>query len=80
MFEKKNQVTVVIDDCKHCPNATLKFDPNSGEDIMYCQTCRSILMLREGWGSRPIPDWCPRIKHTNSPLRGLRATIPGLIN
>lgn len=61
MNKKKNRVTIVIEDCQHCPNATLKFDQNTKDDIMYCQTARSLIMLREkGWGSRPIPDWCPR--------------------
>lgn len=26
MAEKKNQVTVLIEDCRHCPNVILKFD------------------------------------------------------
>lgn len=55
----KNRVHLTIRDCKHCPCATLKFDKGSEEDIMYCQTARSLIMLREGWGSRDIPNWCP---------------------
>jgi hypothetical protein len=63
MSDKKNQVTVLIEDCRFCPNMTLKFDENSAEDIMYCQTANSLIMLRDnGWGPRPIPDWCPRLK------------------
>ena len=62
MLEKKNQVAVLIEDCRHCPNASLKFDEGSQEDIMYCQTHRSLIMLRQnGWGPRPIPEWCPRL-------------------
>lgn len=81
MVEKKNQVTVLIEDCCHCPNAILKFDHDSEEDIMYCQTSRSLIMLRDnGWGPRPIPDWCPRLNHTISPLRGLRSKIPGILD
>ena len=59
MFETKNKVTVLIEDCRHCPNATLKFDRRAEEDIMYCQTKRNLIMLREGWGARDIPSWCP---------------------
>ena len=58
----KNKITIVIDNCQHCPCATLKFDSNSEEDIMYCQTNRSLIMLREGWGAREIPDWCPCLR------------------
>ena len=84
MFEKKNQVTVLIEDCRHCPNATVKFDEGSMEDIMYCQTHRSLIMLREdGWGSRPIPDWCPRLNHMMSPQRAYcekRIENPGIVS
>lgn len=84
MFEKKNQVTVLIEDCRHCPNATVKFDREAKEDIMYCQTHQSLIMLRDnGWGPRPIPDWCPRLNHMLSPQRtycGKRAEIPGIIS
>lgn len=63
MAKKKNQVTVLIEDCRHCPNSTFKFDRMSEEDIMYCQTAHSLTMLREkGWGPCPIPDWCPRLR------------------
>ena len=61
MSKTKNQVTVLIEDCRHCPNATLKFDRMSEEDIMYCQTESSMTMLRERWGNSPIPNWCPRL-------------------
>lgn len=82
MCEKKNQVAVIIEDCQHCPNATLKLDRGSGEEIMYCQTCRGIMMLRDGWGSRSIPDWCPRLYHNTEPLRAYRdkrVKIPGIV-
>lgn len=80
MYEKKNQVAVLIEDCRHCPNASLKFDEGSQEDIMYCQTHRSLIMLRQnGWGPRPIPDWCPRIQRQRI-LCGKRAKIPGILN
>ena len=62
----KNCVHLTIQDCQHCPCATLKFDQGSEEDIMYCQTDRSLIMLREGWGSRDIPDWCPYLKKIKS--------------
>ena len=61
MYKNKNQVTVLIEDCRHCPNATLKFDRMSEEDIMYCQTEGSMTILRERWGNSPIPNWCPRL-------------------
>lgn len=84
MYIKKNQVAVLIEDCCHCPNATLKFDRAAKEDVMYCQTANSLIMLRDnGWGPRPIPDWCPRLNHTDSTLRqycGERAEIPGIIS
>jgi hypothetical protein len=81
MFEKKNQVTVLIEDCRHCPNATLKFDQEAAEDIMCCQTQRSLIMLREnGWGPRAIPNWCPRLNYPTSLFRGLRSQIPGIID
>ena len=67
---KKNRVNVTIEDCIHCPNAVLKFDQNCEEDIMYCQTERSLIMLRDnGWGSCAIPNWCPRLNHAISSLR-----------
>lgn len=84
MTNKKNTVTVVIEDCRHCPNATLKFDKEAKEDIMYCQTARALITLREnGWGPRPIPNWCPRLNHTDFTPRqycGKRAEIPGIIS
>ena len=55
----KNKISIIIDNCKNCPCATLKFDQNSEQDIMYCQTERSLMMLRENWGDRDIPNWCP---------------------
>ena len=54
-----NKVTFTIYDCEFCPNATLKYDAGSGQDIMYCKSHIGTIMLREGWGSRLIPDWCP---------------------
>ena len=54
-----NVVHLTIRDCQHCPCATLKFDRGSEEDIMYCQTKRNLIMLREGWGTCNIPNWCP---------------------
>lgn len=77
MVEKKNKVTVLIEDCRHCPNVTLKFDRGIEEDIMYCQTESSITMLRERWGNSPIPDWCPRIGRRIN-LCGKRTQIPGI--
>jgi hypothetical protein len=80
MLEKKNQVAVLIEDCRHCPNASLKFDEGSQEDVMYCQTYRSLIMLRQnGWGPRPIPDWCPRLNRKKN-LCGKRAEIPGIVS
>ena len=69
MFKPKNQVTVTITDCCHCPNATLKFEPEEEEDFMYCQTVRSCIQLRKGWGNLSLPDWCPRLNHMTSVLR-----------
>ena len=77
---KKNQVTVLIEDCRFCPNMTLKFDEDSEEDIMYCQTAKGLIMLRDnGWGPRPIPDWCPRLTRKKN-LCGKRAEIHGLLS
>jgi hypothetical protein len=59
--DNPNLVTITVADCKYCPSATLKYDSNSEEDIMYCKTATGIVMLREGWGSRRIPNWCPRL-------------------
>lgn len=57
-----NCIHLTIRDCQHCPCATLKHDQSSEKDIMYCQTDRSLIMLREGWGARPIPNWCSYLK------------------
>jgi hypothetical protein len=54
-----NEVVIKIHDCQYCPCATLKFDRGSEQDIMYCQTKHSLIMLRKDWGSHDIPDWCP---------------------
>ena len=75
----KNKITVFIEDCRHCPNATLKFDRMSEEDIMYCQTESSITMLRERWGNSPIPNWCPRLGRRIN-LCGKRIQIPGILS
>ena len=61
----KRTVQVEIDNCRFCPNATLKFDTYSEEQIMYCQRERSLMMLREGWGDKEIPKWCPRLVKEN---------------
>ena len=81
MIEKKNRVTLCIENCRQCPNATLKFNKEISEDEMFCQTETSCIWLREGWGDRPIPNWCPRLKQ-NQPkiMRGLRAKISGIID
>lgn len=57
-----NCIHLTIRDCQHCPCATLKYDQGSEKDIMYCQTDGSLIMLREDWGTRPIPNWCPYLK------------------
>ena len=62
MYNKKNQVTVLIDDCQHCPNAALKYSEEVKDDFMYCQTEHSCVQLRKWWGERPIPDWCPLLE------------------
>lgn len=61
----KNQITVCLDDCQYCANAKLKYDKCRDIDRMYCQSEQGIIMLREKWGSRPIPDWCPRLGKEN---------------
>jgi hypothetical protein len=61
MTNKKNTVTIVIEDCQRCPNATLKLN-----GIMYCQTPGELIMLRNNWGSCVIPDWCPRLRRQSS--------------
>lgn len=75
----KNSVCITIEDCRYCPNATLKFDRMSEENIMYCQTETSITMLRERWGNKPIPNWCPRLQ-CKLKLCGKRIQIPGILN
>lgn len=59
--KKKNQVAVLIEDCFLCPNATVKFNKQEVANYMYCQTETSCIMLGKCYGSRPIPDWCPRL-------------------
>ena len=77
MIKKKNQVSVLIEDCRNCPNATLKFIKEAEEDYMFCQTSTSCIQLREHWENCPIPDWCPRLNHKMSPLCGLHAKALG---
>lgn len=79
MFEKKNQVTVLIEDCRHCPNAKLKFVKEEEEDYMYCQTVVSCIQLRKGWGYCPIPSWCPRLARRMN-LCGKRAEVCGIVS
>lgn len=79
MTEKKNQVTVLIEDCRHCPNVILKFDRVKKEDFMYCHSDSSLTQLRERWGECSIPDWCPRLQRMRS-LCGKRAEIPGILS
>ena len=76
---KKNQVTVLIEDCRHCPNAKVKFVKEKEEDYMYCQTDTSCIQLRSGWGYHPIPNWCPRLTCKKN-LCGKRAEIHGLFS
>ena len=54
-----NKIYVPIEDCINCPCAKLKYDTGSEGKIMYCQQKTMLMMLREGWGSRAIPNWCP---------------------
>ena len=61
MAERKNKVTITFESCNQCPNATLKYNEETDEDMMYCQTSTSCIRLRESWGYRPIPNWCPRL-------------------
>ena len=68
-MSEKNKITIVIDNCCHCPSACLKRERESGEAIMYCQQPRSLMMLREGWGSRPIPNWCPRLAREEAEIK-----------
>ena len=81
MVEKKNVVKIEIDSCHLCPNASLKFHKEIMRGGMFCQSDRSCIYLREGWGNCSIPVWCPRLKQ-NQPkvMRGLRAKIPGIID
>ena len=81
MVEKKNRVELitVIEDCIDCPNKKVK--DVDGTERMFCQTDSSLICLREGHGSRSIPDWCPRLKKNQPKIqRGLRAKIPGLLS
>ena len=75
-MKNKVNLTVTIEDCLYCPNAKAK--EVEGITRMFCQTGESCVCLREGYDSRPIPDWCPRLKQ-NRPKRGLRAKVNGLI-
>lgn len=61
MPEKKNSVVITIEDCRFCPNLGLKFVKELQEDVMFCQTKDRSVMLRERYGTNPIPDWCPRL-------------------
>lgn len=76
---KKNQVAVLIEDCRHCPNVRLKFVREEEEDYMYCQTDTSRIQLRSGWGYRPIPDWCPRLTRKKN-LCDKRAEVHGFLS
>ena len=76
---KKNQVAVLIEDCRHCPNVRLKFVREEEEDYMYCQTDTSRIQLRSGWGYRPIPDWCPRLNRQKN-LCDKRAEVHGFLS
>lgn len=81
MVEKKNVVKIEIDSCHLCPNASLKFSKEVMAGGMFCQTERSCIYLREGWGNRPIPNWCPRlIQNQPKIMRGLRTKISGIID
>ena len=55
----KNKIQLTIEDCQYCPCASLKYDSSVEKDHMYCIMDGGIIMLREDWGSRNIPDWCP---------------------
>ena len=61
--------------CRNCPRATLKIEPSSKENFMYCQTKRSCIQLRKGWGDNPIPVWCPRLECSNFSLGKLFSDI-----
>ena len=75
----KNRITITIESCNQCPNATVKYNKKIDEDEMFCQTETSCIMLKENWGYRPIPDWCPRLNRQKN-LCGKRAEIPGIIS
>ena len=49
-------------DCRNCDCATIKRDPFSRKNYMYCETEDSVIMLRDKWGPREIPGWCPMKK------------------
>ena len=55
----KNVAFVEIDDCLKCPDKVIKTTDYGHK--MFCQTKDSCICLRDGCGSRPIPDWCPRL-------------------
>ena len=63
----KRVVNIQIDDCVKCPNAKLKTVKDEGTETqtMFCQTERSCVTLREGFGPCLIPDWCPKLKEKN---------------
>ena len=56
-----NKIIITFESCNQCPNATIKYNRETDEDEMFCQTKTSCIMLKESWGYRPIPDWCPRL-------------------
>lgn len=75
----KNKVTIIIESCNQCPNATIKSNEDTYEDEMFCQTKTNCIMLKESWGYRPIPDWCPRLNRKKN-LCGKRKEVPGIIS
>jgi len=77
--KKKNRVTLLIEECRFCPNATVKFNKKEMVNYMYCQTQTSCILLGRCSGARPIPDWCPRLNRKKN-LCGKRAEIPGIIS
>jgi hypothetical protein len=80
MSEKnKVELIVTIEDCIDCPN--MKMKDVEGVERMFCQTDSSLVCLKEGYGPRSIPDWCPRLKKNQPKFqRGLRAKIPGIVS
>ena len=52
--------TCSMEDCRYCSCATMKRDPYSKKNHMYCQTADSVIMLRRRWGARKVPGWCPK--------------------